>query len=53
VTEIRRTPDSLAQLEQAATAGPGTRRPGPDAVITCDRLVRIYTVEGIEIQALQ
>ena len=24
MTEIRRTPDSLAQLEQAATAGPGT-----------------------------
>ena len=53
MTEIRRTPDSLAQLEQAATAGPGTPRSGPDAVITCDRLVRIYTVEGIEIQALQ
>jgi len=53
VTEIRRTPDSLAQLERAATAGPGTPRSDPDAVITCDRLVRIYTVEGIEIQALQ
>jgi ABC-type lipoprotein export system ATPase subunit len=53
VTETSRTPDSLAQLEQAATAGPSTPRSGPDAVITCDRLVRIYTVEGIEIQALQ
>jgi len=44
VTEIRRTPDSLAQLEQAATAGHGIPQSGPDAVITCDRLVRIYTV---------
>jgi ABC-type lipoprotein export system ATPase subunit len=53
VTETGGAPHSLAQLEQAATADRGTPRFGQDAVITCDRLVRIYTVEGIEIQALQ
>jgi ABC-type lipoprotein export system ATPase subunit len=45
---------TLAELEQAAAADPpSTGGFGAGAVIACDRLVRIYTVEGIEIQALQ
>src|SRR5262252_456394 len=35
-----------AELEPARAYGEG-------AIITCDRLVRIYTAEGIEVQALQ
>jgi len=53
VTDTSRTPSSLSQLEQAAMADRSTNRSDLDAVILCDRLVRIYTVEGIEIQALQ
>jgi ABC-type lipoprotein export system ATPase subunit len=34
-----------------APAGPGGD--GPEAVIACDRLVRIYSTAGIEVQALQ
>ncbi|WP_107451733.1 ABC transporter ATP-binding protein, partial [Actinacidiphila rubida] len=44
---------SLAELEREVTA----RRRGPaygeDALITCDRLVRIFTADGVEVQALQ
>jgi ABC-type lipoprotein export system ATPase subunit len=44
---------SLAELEREAAA----RRDGPaygeDALITCDRLVRIFTADGVEVQALQ
>ncbi|WP_329369300.1 ABC transporter ATP-binding protein [Streptomyces sp. NBC_00669] len=44
---------SLADLEQQAAA----RRDGPayghDALISCDRLVRIFTADGVEVQALQ
>jgi ABC-type lipoprotein export system ATPase subunit len=32
---------------------PGQAFPAEDAMILCDRLVRIYTGEGIEVQALQ
>jgi ABC-type lipoprotein export system ATPase subunit len=55
MTDVGRQPgESLAQLEQAAAADTG-RQGGfaEGAVIACDQLVRIYTVEGIEIQALQ
>jgi ABC-type lipoprotein export system ATPase subunit len=33
--------------------GAAARPPGGDAVIACDRLVRIYSTAGIEVQALQ
>ena len=41
----------LAQLG-AEAAGPGAGY-GADALIACDRLVRIFTAEGVEVQALQ
>jgi ABC-type lipoprotein export system ATPase subunit len=45
---------SLAQLERAAAEAPATAGGfGAGSVIACDRLVRVYSVEGIEIQALQ
>ncbi|KAF4405619.1 MULTISPECIES: ATP-binding cassette domain-containing protein [Streptomyces] len=44
---------SLADLEQRAAS----RRDGPayghDALIVCDRVVRIFTTDGVEVQALQ
>ncbi|MEU6825606.1 ABC transporter ATP-binding protein [Streptomyces atriruber] len=44
---------SLAELEARAAA----RRDGPsyghDALITCDRLVRVFATDGVEVQALQ
>ncbi|MFE7133374.1 ABC transporter ATP-binding protein [Streptomyces sp. NPDC057638] len=44
---------TLQELEDRATArreGPGY---GHDALITCDRLVRIFATDGVEVQALQ
>jgi len=54
MTGVSRPPQTVTELEQAAAAGAGSRDSYAEgAVIACDRLVRIYTVEGIEIQALQ
>jgi ABC-type lipoprotein export system ATPase subunit len=39
--------------EGAARGGPALPAPGQDAVIACDRLVRIYSTAGVEVQALQ
>jgi ABC-type lipoprotein export system ATPase subunit len=47
------TASSLARLEQAAAATAVKESFAAGSVIACDRLVRIYTVEGVEIQALQ
>ena len=47
------TASSLARLEQAAAATAVKESFSAGSVIACDRLVRIYTVEGVEIQALQ
>jgi ABC-type lipoprotein export system ATPase subunit len=44
--------DSLAQL-RASTTTSGDGDYGAGALIACDRLVRIYQAEGIEVQALQ
>jgi ABC-type lipoprotein export system ATPase subunit len=46
---------SLAELEHAAAMAPATPSAGvaTGSVIACDRLVRVYSVEGIEVQALQ
>jgi ABC-type lipoprotein export system ATPase subunit len=42
---------TIGTLAAAATRGPEDY--GAGALIVCDRLVRIYTAEGIEVQALQ
>ncbi|MGW3290606.1 ABC transporter ATP-binding protein [Streptomyces sp. NPDC001002] len=47
------TNPTLADLAQRATAHRDRPAYGHDALITCDRLVRIFTTDGIEVQALQ
>ncbi len=42
---------TLAELERRAAAR--DRAQGPRAMIGCDRLVRIFTADGVEVQALQ
>lgn len=44
---------SLAELERRATAHRDRPSYGHDALIACDRLVRIFTTDGVEVQALQ
>ncbi|MBT2397307.1 ABC transporter ATP-binding protein [Streptomyces sp. ISL-100] len=44
---------SLAELEQRATTHRTRPAYGHDALISCDRLVRIFTTDGVEVQALQ
>jgi ABC-type lipoprotein export system ATPase subunit len=44
---------SIRQLAEARDGGADGPAFGGDAVIACDRLVRIYSVAGIEVQALQ
>ncbi|MEV5613585.1 ABC transporter ATP-binding protein [Streptomyces sp. NPDC052225] len=44
---------TLADLEERATAHRDRPAYGHDALITCDRLVRIFTTDGVEVQALQ
>ncbi|MFG2769226.1 ABC transporter ATP-binding protein [Streptomyces sp. NPDC048350] len=44
---------SLAELEQRATAHRHRPSYGHDALIACDRLVRIFATDGVEVQALQ
>ena len=54
VTAPARTgPRSLAELEQQAAARRDQAAYGHDALISCDRLVRIFTADGVEVQALQ
>jgi hypothetical protein len=46
--------DSLADLSAQEAAGyAGRTGYGDDALIVCDRVVRIYAAEGVEVQALQ
>ncbi|MFF4268948.1 ABC transporter ATP-binding protein [Streptomyces sp. NPDC001536] len=47
------TNPTLADLTSRATQARNTPTYGHDALITCDRLVRIFTTDGIEVQALQ
>ncbi|MFI1725684.1 ABC transporter ATP-binding protein [Streptomyces sp. NPDC020489] len=47
------TNPTLADLTTRATSARDTPAYGHDALITCDRLVRIFTTDGIEVQALQ
>jgi len=53
VTSVERT--SIEQLTSVGERGDTAAAPafGGSAVIVCDRLVRIYTTAGIEVQALQ
>ncbi|MER5210611.1 ABC transporter ATP-binding protein [Streptomyces sp. NPDC002838] len=44
---------TLTDLAQRATEHRTRPTYGHDALITCDRLVRIFTTDGIEVQALQ
>ncbi|MCX3061495.1 ABC transporter ATP-binding protein [Streptomyces beihaiensis] len=52
VSSIRSSP-SLSDLEQRVAARRERPAYGHDALITCDRLVRIFTTDGVEVQALQ
>ncbi|WP_031510315.1 ABC transporter ATP-binding protein [Streptomyces megasporus] len=47
------TPVSLAELERRAAHGRDGDDRGREALIVCDRLVRIFTADGVEVQALQ
>lgn len=47
------TVSSLAELEARATAHRDRPAYGHDALITCDRLVRVFSTDGVEVQALQ
>ncbi|MFJ2560727.1 MULTISPECIES: ABC transporter ATP-binding protein [unclassified Streptomyces] len=44
---------TLTDLERQATAHRDRPSYGHDALITCDRLVRVFTTDGVEVQALQ
>ncbi len=44
---------SLAELERRAASRRGRPAYGHDALIVCDRLVRVFTTDGVEVQALQ
>ncbi|MFF3543679.1 ABC transporter ATP-binding protein [Streptomyces platensis] len=46
-------PTSLAELERRAASRRGRPAYGHDALIACDRLVRVFTTDGVEVQALQ
>ncbi|POX47973.1 ABC transporter [Streptomyces sp. Ru71] len=47
------TNPTLADLATRAAEARNTPAYGHDALITCDRLVRIFTADGVEVQALQ
>ncbi|MCX5265585.1 ABC transporter ATP-binding protein [Streptomyces sp. NBC_00199] len=47
------TNPTLAELTDNATATRARPAYGHDALITCDRLVRIFSADGVEVQALQ
>ncbi|MCT9083858.1 ABC transporter ATP-binding protein [Streptomyces fulvoviolaceus] len=47
------TNPTLADLAHRATTARNRPTYGHDALITCDRLVRIFTTDGVEVQALQ
>ncbi|WP_217142697.1 ABC transporter ATP-binding protein [Streptomyces sp. AC627_RSS907] len=47
------TDPTLADLADRATASRARPAYGHDALITCDRLVRVFSTDGVEVQALQ
>ncbi|MEV7284050.1 ABC transporter ATP-binding protein [Streptomyces sp. NPDC093252] len=52
MTTEQRQP-TLTDLAARVTAARGAPAFGHDALIACDRLVRIFTTDGVEVQALQ
>ncbi|MEU6929308.1 ABC transporter ATP-binding protein [Streptomyces sp. NPDC046385] len=52
-TSTGTTTTTLEELERRATAHRDRPSYGHDALIACDRLVRIFTTDGVEVQALQ
>ncbi len=46
-------PVGLAELERRAAARGDRPAYGHDALIACDRLVRVFATDGVEVQALQ
>ncbi|SCE00423.1 ABC-type lipoprotein export system, ATPase component [Streptomyces sp. TverLS-915] len=44
---------SLSELERRAAERRDTRAYGHDALVACDRLVRVFSADGVEVQALQ
>lgn len=44
---------SLRELEERANAREAAAVYGQDALIVCDRLVRVFSTDGVEVQALQ
>src|SRR5690606_37490422 len=44
---------TLADLARRVSADRNRPAFGHDALITCDRLVRVFTTDGVEVQALQ
>ncbi|MGC5361671.1 ABC transporter ATP-binding protein [Streptomyces sp. DT24] len=53
MTSSSPTETTLAELERRATAHRDRPSYGHDALIACDRLVRVFTTDGVEVQALQ
>ncbi|MFF2651591.1 ABC transporter ATP-binding protein [Streptomyces sp. NPDC058045] len=53
MTEPTTTVPTLAELERRAASRRAQPGYGHDALISCDRLVRIFTLDGVEVQALQ
>ncbi|GAA2928255.1 MULTISPECIES: ABC transporter ATP-binding protein [Streptomycetaceae] len=47
------TETTLAELEQRAATRRDRPSYGHDALIACDRLVRVFSADGVEVQALQ
>jgi ABC-type lipoprotein export system ATPase subunit len=47
------TTTTLAELERRAASRRERPDFGHDALITCDRLVRVFSTDGVEVQALQ
>jgi len=53
MTTTEPTGPSFADLAERAAARRDRPAYGHDALITCDRLVRIFSADGVEVQALQ
>ncbi|MGC5342403.1 ABC transporter ATP-binding protein [Streptomyces sp. AM 4-1-1] len=53
MTSSSPTETTLAELERRAAAHRDRPSYGHDALIACDRLVRVFTTDGVEVQALQ
>ena len=53
MTADRQEAETVQLSELAAEVARGRPAYGADALVVCDRLVRIYAVDGIEVQALQ